>query len=166
MFITESMIYEAAQQLGMDPYILREKNFYKENDLSHCSFPIIDWYVPEMWHELKESECFEAKRKAIEQFNKDNRWKKRGIALIPTKFPLTMANFLHQGSAIVQILTDGSVQLTHGGVEMGQGLFTKLIQVAANILKVPPSQIHTKHTTTETVVNASTSGGSMTFGIR
>ena len=66
----------------------------------------------------------------MDDFNKANRWRKRGLAVIPTKFGISFTTkFLNQGAALVHIYTDGTVLVTHGGVEMGQGLHTKVAQV-------------------------------------
>ncbi len=59
-----------------------------------------------------------------------NRWVKRGVSLVPTKFGISFGiAFLNQGGALLHVYTDGSVLLTHGGMEMGQGLHTKMVQV-------------------------------------
>jgi len=73
---------------------------------------------------------FAERQAAVDDFNKANRWRKRGLAVIPTKFGISFTTkFLNQGAALVHIYTDGTVLVTHGGVEMGQGLHTKVAQV-------------------------------------
>ena len=123
MMITEMMLTEVADRLGLDPNIIREKNFYKEGDTSFCNMPIEDWYLPEMWTQLLNESSYAEKRNEIEKFNSENRWKKRGIAAIPTKYGLSFAGvrFLNQAGALVHIYTDGSVLISHCGIEMGQG---------------------------------------------
>lgn len=70
---------------------------------------------------------------------RNNRWKKRGVAIIPTKFGVSFgAKFLNQGGALLHVYTDGSVLLTHGGMEMGQGLHTKMVQASHTVIE--PSQ--------------------------
>lgn len=88
---------------------------------------------------------------------RSNRWKKRGIAAVPTMYGIGYSggsSFLNQTGALVLIYSDGSVLLTHGGVEMGQGLHTKMIQVASKGLGIPADLIHIKETSTDKVANA------------
>ncbi|XP_075638351.1 uncharacterized protein LOC142610419 [Castanea sativa] len=83
--------------------------------------------------ELKISCDFLNARKEVNQFNVNNRWRKRGIAIVPTKFGISFtAKFMNQAGALVHVYTDGTVLVTHGGVEMGQGLHTKVAQIAAS----------------------------------
>ncbi|CAL5352479.1 unnamed protein product [Camellia sinensis] len=81
-----------------------------------------------LWNELKSSCDFLKARKEVEKFNFHNRWKKRGVAMVPTKFGISFTTkFMNQG-ALVQVYTDGTVLVAHRGVEMGQGLHTKVAQ--------------------------------------
>ncbi len=161
MLVTEVMISEAADKLNMHVDEIREKNMYKENELTHYNLPVEDWYIPEMWNEIQEYTGYKKQRKEIAEFNKNNRWKKRGIALIPTKYPVAFSQtYMNQASALVHIHTDGSVLLTHAGIEMGQGLHTKMIQIAANTLKISPDKIYISETSTDKVANGSASAAS------
>jgi xanthine dehydrogenase/oxidase len=162
MLITEQMVSEVADQLGMSVNELRFKNMYKEDQRTPCDFPIEDWHVPEMWQQVLQDSEFEKQRDEIAEFNAVNNWKKRGIAIIPTKFPLGLPNMLNQATALVHIHTDGSVLVTHGGIEMGQGLHTKITQIAANALHVPPSQVYISGSSSDRIINTSPSGGSFT----
>ena len=90
-----------------------------------------------------------------------NRWLKRGVALIPTKYGIAFGlKHLNQAGALLHIYTDGSILLTHGGVEIGQGLHTKMIQVCARCLGVPPERVHVLDTSTTTVANSSPTAAS------
>ena len=101
------------------------------------------------------------RRKEIENFNRVNRYKKRGMALIPTKFGIAFtALFLNQAGALVHIYKDGSVLLTHGGTEMGQGLHTKMLQVASRALNIPVEMIFISETSTDKVPNTSPTAAS------
>ena len=91
----------------------------------------------------------------------ENNWKKRGIALIPTKFGVCFgASFLNQGGALLHVYTDGSVLLSHGGTEMGQGIHTKMVQVCSRLLELPPEEIHILDTSSSIVANASPTAAS------
>jgi xanthine dehydrogenase/oxidase len=142
---------------------LRSKNLYKIGE--HTPFLQYideDWHVPLLLEQLRRSAEYEKRKKAVEDFNAKNRWKKRGICLIPTKFGLSFATALHlnQGAAYVKIYHDGSVLLHHGGTEMGQGLFTKMCQIAAQELGTPLDAIFTQDTSTYQIANASPTAAS------
>lgn len=103
-----------------------------------------------------------AERKAkVDAFNVENRWRKRGIAMVPTTFGIAFtALFLNQAGALVHVYTDGSVLVSHGGTEMGQGLHTKMIQVASRALQIPADIIHISETSTDKVPNTSATAAS------
>jgi xanthine dehydrogenase/oxidase len=143
MMITELMIAEIADRLQIDALKIREQNMYKPYDLTHYNMPLEDYFIPEMWPQILADSEYEKQKENIEKFNSENKWKKRGIAILPTKFGISFtARFLNQAGALVHIYSDGSVLLSHAGVEMGQGLHTKMIQIAANTLDIDESCIH------------------------
>ena len=93
---------------------------------------------------------------------RQNRWKKRGLAIVPTKYGVAFGRtFLNQSGALVNVYTDGSVLVTHGGMEMGQGLHTNMMQVAARCLDVPVEKVHILETTTQIVPNTSPTAASV-----
>merc|ERR1712176_1565056 len=107
-----------------------------------------------MWEQLMEQSEFKQRRADADDFNRLNRYVKRGIAMVPTAYGISFtATHLNQSSALVHIQKDGSVLVAHGGVEMGQGLHTKLARVAASVLDIPIEAVHIKETSTDTVAN-------------
>ncbi|KAL9964447.1 hypothetical protein ACROYT_G028091 [Oculina patagonica] len=93
--------------------------------------------------------------------DRENRWKKRGIALTPTMCSIGFTvSYKNQGAALVHVYTDGSVLVTHGGTEVGQGLHTKMVQIAARCFSIPVSKIHLSETSTNTVPNATPTAAS------
>lgn len=163
MFIAETYMEEIADHLNIPVEKLREINMYSPstNMVTHFNQEIKDWYVPLMYKQVQESSDYNDRRIAIEQFNKDHKWNKRGLALIPTKFGISFtALFLNQAGALVHIYHDGSVLVAHGGTEMGQGLHTKMTMIAAEALKVPLSSVFISETATNTVANASSTAAS------
>lgn len=162
MMITEMMISEVCEKLKLDPVLVRHQNMYKPMDVTHYSMPLEDWYLPEMWQTSLKDCNYDRLRHEVEEFNEKNKWKKRGLAVLPTKFGLSFtARFLNQAGALVHIYSDGSVLLSHGGIEMGQGLYTKMIQIAANTLNIPDSNIHIAETSTDKVPNTSATAASV-----
>jgi len=118
MFITETFMYAIAEGLNIPVDELRMKNLYKEGDLTPFLQEIdSDWHVPMLLDQMREDIKYEKRKMEIAEFNAKNRWKKRGICLIPTKFGLSFATALHlnQANANVKIYADGSILLQHGG---------------------------------------------------
>ncbi|KAF9320704.1 hypothetical protein BG003_005155 [Podila horticola] len=159
--IAETYMTEIAEQIGMTQEEFREINFYKEGELTHFNQELKDWHLPKGYYQLKEKSNFDARKAAIEEFNKQSKWRKRGISLIPTKYGISFtALHLNQAGAMIHIYHDGSVLLSHGGVEMGQGLHTKMIQVCAEGLQIPLEMVHIVETSTDKVANASPTAAS------
>jgi xanthine dehydrogenase/oxidase len=163
MFITESIMTAISEGLHIPIDDLRLKNLYKQGDRTPFLQEIDqDWHVPLILSQLKTESDYENRKVSIQQFNATNKWKKRGISLIPTKFGLSFATAIHlnQGAANVKIYYDGSILLHHGGTEMGQGLYTKMSQVAAQELGVPMESIYTDDSSTYVIPNASPTAAS------
>lgn len=156
------MISEIAEKLNIDPIEIRRKNMYHENQITHYNMPVEDWYVAEMWEQILTKTNYKQQRQDINEFNSKNKWKKRGLAITPTKFGLSFtARFLNQAGALVHIYPDGSILISHAGVEMGQGLHTKMIQIASNTLKIPMDKIYIADTSTDKVPNGSATAASV-----
>lgn len=161
MFICESFMSEVADHLGMTVEKLRDINMYKPDEPTHFNQPLKDWYVPLMYQQVQEECDYWARKAEVEKFNAANKWKKRGMALIPTKFGISFtALFLNQAGALVHIYHEGSVLVAHSGTEMGQGLHTKMIMIVAEALSVPLESIHISETGTNTVPNTSSTAAS------
>ena len=161
MFIAESYMEEIADRLGMPVERLREINMYKPHEPTHFKQELKDWHVPLMWDQVKTETSYAERREAVTAFNKTHKWKKRGLSLIPTKFGISYtALWFNQAGALVHIYHDGSILVAHGGTEMGQGLHTKMCQVAAEALKVPFESVFISETATNTVANTSATAAS------
>lgn len=161
LMFAESWISDVAVTCGISQKQVREINFYQEGDLTHFNQELASCHIQRIWKELLEKCRYEERRKQVESFSRENRWKKRGIALTPTKFGISFtATFLNQAGALVHVYTDGSVLVTHGGTEMGQGLHTKMVQIASRSFGIPVSKIHITETSTSTVANTSATAAS------
>ncbi|XP_044288075.1 aldehyde oxidase 1-like [Varanus komodoensis] len=159
---TEVWMTRIAARCGLLPTQIRELNMYKENERTPYKQELKPENLLRCWNKCMEKSAYHTRRAAVEEFNKQNYWKKKGLAIIPMKFPVGfVTRFLSQAAALVHLYTDGSVLLTYGGVEMGQGLHTKMIQIASRELQMPMSNIHFCETSTTTVPNACGSVGSM-----
>ncbi|XP_051880287.1 xanthine dehydrogenase/oxidase-like [Pristis pectinata] len=162
MLIAESWMDAVFQKSRLPADQVRKLNLYQEGDITHFSQKMEDVNIVKCWDECMESSSYHSRRKAVDEFNRQHRWKKRGLAIIPTMFGISFtATFLNQAGALVHVYTDGSVLLTHGGTEMGQGLHTKMVQVASKALGIPVSRIHISETSTATVPNTSPTAASV-----
>ena len=139
MLIQEDAIEAAAYKIGMLPEEIREMNLYKTGDKTPFGQTLDYCYIKEVWERLKHRCNFTSRLAKVQKFNAENRWRKRGISMIPLKYGLGYnLGFLMQGGALVDVYTaDGTVLVQIGGVEMGQGIMTKVAQVAAQELNVP-----------------------------
>ncbi|XP_032981508.1 xanthine dehydrogenase/oxidase isoform X2 [Rhinolophus ferrumequinum] len=166
MLIAEYWMSEVAVTCGLPAEEVRRKNLYNEGDLTHFNQKLEGFTLPRCWDECLASSQYHARRSEVDKFNRENCWKKRGLCIIPTKFGISFTlAFLNQAGALIHVYTDGSVLLTHGGTEMGQGLHTKMVQVASKALKIPVSKIYISETSTNTVPNTSPTAASVSSDI-
>uniref|UniRef100_A0A8C2EN16 xanthine dehydrogenase n=1 Tax=Cyprinus carpio TaxID=7962 RepID=A0A8C2EN16_CYPCA len=160
--IIESVLHEVAARCGLPAHQVRDINMYKdEKCYTHHKQLFSPHDMVRCWNECLEKSDYTHRCLSIKQFNAHNHWKKRGISIVPLKFGIGFSKgFYNQVAALVNIYKDGSVLISHGGTEMGQGINTKAIQIASRILKVPMSSIHIKETCTGNVPNAAPSAAS------
>ncbi|KAB1279436.1 Aldehyde oxidase 4 [Camelus dromedarius] len=160
--VVETYITAVASQCNLPPEQVKEINMYKRISKTAYKQTFNPEPLRRCWKECLEKSSFSARKLAAEEFNKKNYWKKRGLAVIPMKFTIGMPTaYYNQGAALVHIYLDGSVLVIHGGCELGQGLHTKMIQVASRELNIPESYIHLSETSTITVPNAIFTAGSL-----
>ncbi|PLB51501.1 xanthine dehydrogenase, partial [Aspergillus steynii IBT 23096] len=163
MFIAESYMSAIAEGLSIDIDDLRRINLYQPGQRTPFLQTIdTDWHVPILLDQVRAESDYDNRKASIAKFNASHKHRKRGISLIPTKFGISFATAIHlnQATASVRIYTDGSILLHHGGTEMGQGLFTKVAQVAAQALQVPFETIYTPDTSSYQSANASPTAAS------
>ncbi|CAH8353203.1 unnamed protein product [Eruca vesicaria subsp. sativa] len=162
MLITENWIHRIAAELDRSPEEIKEMNFQVEGSITHYSQCLEHCTLHQLWKELKMSCNFLQARREVDEFNSLNRWKKRGVAMVPSKFGVAYTKVCtNQAGALVHVYTDGTVLVTHGGVEMGQGLHTKVAQVAASAFNIPLSSVFVSETSTDKVPNASPTSASI-----
>jgi xanthine dehydrogenase/oxidase len=162
MLACETIVEHVAAYLKRDPFIIRSLNLFKEGDTTHYGQVLEQWNVPRILDELTKSSDFIQRQTNVKEFNRQNLYRKRGISMIPNKFGIGFTvQFLNQAGALVHIYKDGSVLLTHGGIELGQGLHTKMISIAAEVLGCNVDRIRISETATDKVHNISPTGGSV-----
>jgi xanthine dehydrogenase large subunit len=162
MLAIEEILDQAARRLGLPPEMVRERNFYRPGDTTHYGQPVKHAERIEMiWSTLKESSGFAQRREEIDRWNEHHPHTKRGLAMTPVKFGISFtATFFNQAGALVLIYRDGSVQVNHGGAEMGQGLHTKIQQIAAESLGLDLDTVRVMPTSTDKIPNTSATAAS------
>jgi xanthine dehydrogenase large subunit len=162
MLMIEEIMDRIARKVGLPPHVVRERNFYRPGDTAHYGQPIKDAErIARIWRELIDSSQFQQRAREVEQHNTTSPHHKRGIAITPVKFGISFTTaFFNQAGALVLIYKDGSVQVNHGGTEMGQGLHTKIGQIAAHALGLPLEAIRVMPTRTDKVPNTSATAAS------
>ncbi|CAH0581384.1 unnamed protein product [Chrysodeixis includens] len=162
MMAAETMIRHVATELNKSYEEIICINMYQEGSLTHYNQELTYCTLSRCWNECIESSNYWQRRIEVEEFNRHNRWKKKGITLVPTKYGISFqVNVLMQAGALLLVYKDGSVLLSIGGIEMGQGLFTKMIQVAATALEIDYTKIHISEMSTDKVPNSSPTAASI-----
>ncbi|CEL96661.1 unnamed protein product [Vitrella brassicaformis CCMP3155] len=154
MFVCEVYMDHIARELGTTREALAHENLYRIGQITPYGQELDEDHVFVMWQKILQTSDYENRRKAIEQFNLANRYVKRGLSIVGTKFGMSFTKtFMNQAGALVHVYQDGTVLVTHGGTEMGQGLHTKVAQVAASAFDIPLSAIYISETSTDKVAN-------------
>ena len=171
----ERLMDHVAHHLGVDPLTIRQRNYYRDAKASNPAVPLAhravqttpygmevkDFILNEMTEALAESSDYHARRAALRKWNASSRILKKGLALAPVKFGISFAlSHLNQAGALVHVYQDGTIRMNHGGTEMGQGLFQKVAQVAAQCFGVSIEQIKITATDTAKVPNTSATAAS------
>jgi xanthine dehydrogenase large subunit len=164
MVIIEDILDRVARTLGLSPDQVRERNFYHgtgETNTTHYGQEIRDNRISRIWQEVKTRSDFDTRQQTIARFNQTSPYKKRGLAITPVKFGISFTKTeYNQAGALILIYQDGSIQLNHGGTEMGQGLQTKMLQVASQALGVSIQRFRIMPTSTDKVPNTSATAAS------
>ena len=163
MFVIESALTHAAKALGISPHELQKINLLQNGD----EFPygqIADGVaLNSIWQEMELKFDIDAIEKEIDEFNSIHSDIKRGFSLMPVTFGISFTKTpMNQARALVHIYTDGSVGISTGAVEMGQGVNTKMLQIAAHIFSIDPKRVKLESTNTMRVANTSPSAASST----
>ncbi|WP_084644918.1 xanthine dehydrogenase molybdopterin binding subunit [Oceanobacter kriegii] len=167
MMIIERAMDDIARAVGKDPLDVRKLNLYgtdsvnPERSMTPYHQQVEFNYLPEIIEQLEDSSDYRARRTAIREYNKTSPILKKGLALTPIKFGISFTlQHLNQAGALIHIYTDGSIQVNHGGTEMGQGLHTKVGQIVAQTLGVKLESIQVTATRTDKVPNTSPTAAS------
>lgn len=163
MFVIESAIAKAAHDIGVTPRAIQEANLLDENDVFSYGQIAKKVEAKNSWESVKSIYNIEAIEREVEEFNNSNSAYKKGMALMPICFGISFTNTpMNHARALVHIYLDGSVGISTAAVEMGQGVNTKMMQIAADVFSVPIEKIKIETTNTTRVANTSPSAASST----
>jgi xanthine dehydrogenase large subunit len=162
MFVIEAAIAKAAETLGINATVIQKKNLLKTGD----EFPYGQFAVSEAnncWEKAEKIYDLDKISEEVKTFNAGSQLYKKGMAVMPVCFGISFTNtMMNQGRALVHVFVDGSVSITTGAVEMGQGVNTKILQVAAESFAIDPAKIKLQTTSTHKIANTSPSAASAT----
>jgi xanthine dehydrogenase large subunit len=163
VIVIERILSDVARELGMDPLDVRLRNLYgmEERNVTHYQMKVEDNILRPLMAQLALTSRYRERREQIAAWNAKSPVIKKGLALTPVKFGISFtATMFNQAGALVHVYIDGSVQVNHGGTEMGQGLNTKVAQIVADELGVPFERVLSTAADTSKVPNASATAAS------
>jgi xanthine dehydrogenase large subunit len=163
MFPTEVAIDHAARVMGVPADRIQQKNLFEDGYVFHYGQEVEACNMQRTWNEAMADFDVESIRARNEAFNAENRFVKKGFAMMPVCFGISFTKtFLNQGSSLVHVYTDGSVSVTTGGIEMGQGISSNMIAICSRIFGIPPERVKSNSTNTTRIANISPSAASAT----
>jgi xanthine dehydrogenase large subunit len=162
MIVMEDILGRCAPALGIPARELRRRNFYQEGQTTPYGQPVRHpERIERVWTAVTDSGEVDRRLAGIAAFNAAHEHTKRALAITPVKFGISFnLTAFNQAGALVHVYKDGSVLINHGGTEMGQGLHTKMLQVAATALGLPLSAVRLAPTRTDKVPNTSATAAS------
>ncbi len=163
MVVIESLMGDIARKLGIDALDVRKRNLYGvgERDVTHYQMKVEDNILEPLLSTLEKTSDYRQRQSTIAGWNAGSPVIKRGIAITPVKFGISFtATLFNQAGALVHVYLDGSVQVNHGGTEMGQGLNTKVCQIVADELGVALDAVLATASDTSKIPNASATAAS------
>lgn len=163
MFVIECAIAKVAEKLGRSREEIQYKNLLKERDIFPYGQQIHDAHIQRTWEETDAAYNLASMKKRIESYNKNHFETKKGFAVMPICFGISFTTkFLNQAGSLVHVYTDGSVSVSTGGVEMGQGIITNITKIAARSFGIHEDRVKVESTNTTRVANMSASAASAT----
>jgi len=163
MFPLEVAIEQAAAKMGVAADWIQERNLIEDGYVFHYGQEVEACNMKRTWKEAKEHFDVAGTKARIEKFNAENKLKKKGFAMMPVCFGISFTKtFLNQGSSLVHVYTDGSVSVTTGGIEMGQGISSNMIAIVSRTFGISHTKVKSNSTNTTRIANISPSAASAT----
>jgi xanthine dehydrogenase large subunit len=162
MFALEAAIFKAAAAMHVDPAHIQRRNLLQEGQPFPYGMPAENCRAQRCWQQLHDRFDLPRRRQAIDRFNAGHGLEKKALALMPIGFGISFtATFLNQASALVHVYADGSVSVSCGAVEMGQGVKEKIRHVAARALSIDKARVKVESTNTSRIANMSPTAASV-----
>ena len=150
--VMETIIADIAQKLHLPVMEVQQRNFIHDGQKTPYDMVLEEVAIPQIYETLMRDCDYPSLRSACDAFNRSHRYTKRGIGIVPVKYGIGFtATFLNQGNALVYVYSDGSVSVSHGGIDMGQGLYTKVEMIVAETLGVSEDSVHCESTNTKRI---------------
>nr|VFK46315.1 MAG: xanthine dehydrogenase large subunit [Candidatus Kentron sp. TC] len=164
VFVMESAIFQAAEKMGVDPSFIQKRNLLRDGDEFHYGMKVGNSQAYPCWEKAEKRYGTEEIRRKARDFNRENSSWKKGNAMVPICYGISFekAIFLNQASALVHIYSDGSVSISTGAIEMGQGVNMKMRRVAAYLFSLPLDRIKVESTNSTRIANSSPTASSFT----
>ena len=160
-FTAEFALEKVGYALRMDLLEIRKRNVYRVGQTTQYEMEVKEALGLEMLEELEEVSNYHVLKREVTEFNQKHKYKKKGIGIVTGKFGISFTStFLNQGSALIWIYSDGSISLSHGGIEMGQQLYTKVATIVCGVLGITLDNIRSESTNTKRVGNSSPTAAS------
>lgn len=160
-FVIEAAIVRAAESLGVSPAVIQKANLVKDGDELSYGQILQQVEAKNTWETCMKSYDYESQKERVEEFNANNTRFKKGLAIQPICFGISFTNtMMNHARALVHIYHDGSVVVSTGGVEMGQGLNTKMMQIVTDTFRISPKRVRIESTNTLRVANTSPTAAS------
>jgi len=164
MLVIEEILDRIARVTGLAPEVVRARNLYRgtgETNTTHYGQEIEDNRIQRVWEGVTESSQLSSRREELRQWNSEHANRKRGLAITPVKFGISFTTtHLNQAGALVLLYQDGTAQVNHGGIEMGQGVYTNIALIAARELGLTTDRVRVMATRTDKVPNTSATAAS------
>ncbi|XP_059140432.1 uncharacterized protein LOC131928419 [Physella acuta] len=160
MFAMESILDHVATYLKKDHLEIRKKNLFEKGQVTLSGMVLEQCLIRQMVQQMEANILYTERKKSVEEFNKNNRWRKRGLHVMPNRYAFTYT-WLSFNTSVIIYHADGSVVIAHGAIDMGQGIDTKAIQTCAHKLGVPVEKIRVVKKSTTVNANSHFTGGSV-----
>ncbi|MGK0186489.1 MAG: xanthine dehydrogenase/oxidase [Verrucomicrobiales bacterium] len=137
--VVESVLDHGASVLEMDTNLLRRRNLYQKGDRTITRTEIQDDIIARCWDRVVEKSDYELLKQEVEDYNRSHTYTKRGIAMVGSKgnMGFIQTDDVNRGLALLHIQRDCTISVSHSGTEMGQGINTRMAQVAADAFGIP-----------------------------
>ena len=161
MFVMEAALYKASEVMGIEYRKLQELNLMTEGDTFYYGQTIENSTIQKCWDETIRKYDVDSIQKRVEEFNNNNKLFKKGYSLMPVCFGISFTNtFMNQASALVHVYSDGSISVSTGAIEMGQGVNMKIRQTVASVFGVNIDRVKMESTNTTRAANTSPTAAS------